>query len=486
MGHPGVALLDMANGSGFFWKNWPATIPYGTYDTNATFRYSLPYSDYTWAAVYKSPVTTSDYTHTTGGVQFGIVGSGDVYSKRTVNITLNNGIYTGEIGGLTYLQNIYYVSGSVYWDTAPFEYKNGQPHAGWMDDDTSGWDYSSNSYSSSDFFTTLEYFCRRFRNINVTYNGEPYNPSEYDWQPVPSVQGNGKIYNFSQINSSAINDGDPVTAATITSFSILNEVTRLDKLVDDVNIDKTKVSVNYNIPSGDYKFVKLVYKQDEIPITYKDGTAINITQASTSCVIDGIADGNTYWFKIFTDVSESEPRQFKTTKFSDTYDLNNLVKTNTINNHQDYMTSSIDVTSVNNLSSYFGTNNILRITHSSWQASYIRQFDGFTASCDATNALVYTYSYLPITRNKVISIKLKMRIASQSGQQNAYIGIQTCYYSGNTMIVNNGIVEWDRTSTSNWKDYTLAYTKPVDADYIQIRTGYNDWYIKDVIIEVVI
>lgn len=65
--------------------------------------------------------------------------------------------------------------------------------------------------------------------------------------------------------------------------------------------------INYSIPSGTYTYIKLVYKINSIPANYTDGTAIDITQESTSQNVGGLANGVKYWFVIFTNKTSSEP-----------------------------------------------------------------------------------------------------------------------------------------------------------------------------------
>lgn len=68
------------------------------------------------------------------------------------------------------------------------------------------------------------------------------------------------------------------------------------------------IVASYSIPSATYNYIKLVYKKDSIPTSYSDGTAVDITQESTSQTINGLTEGDTYFFVIFTDITTSEPQ----------------------------------------------------------------------------------------------------------------------------------------------------------------------------------
>lgn len=322
-------LVDMINGDGFFWKDWNASIVYGTYDTTMTWNGGGNYKSYTWVTANGDPITTSDYKTTTGGVAIAAVGA-----KQTLFINKTTNGYTGTISLGSRISNQWKGSASTRWQDARFAYKNGTTQwSDWPDGSVST--PSSLSYSAETINGVLEYFAKRLRNIYIA--------------------------------------------------------------VDD----------------------------------------------------------NT---------------------------LYDMAKTHSMTNVQGYVTSSIDESSVNNLSSYFGTDRILRIEHSSWQSSYIRSFDGYIAGCDATNGMVFTYSYIPINRTKVKSIRFKAAVPTQYGQQNAMIQVKTAYFSGNTMTPNAGSASWNPDWQGTWQEYVLSYTDPVNVDYIQIKTGYNDWYIKDMVI----
>ena len=134
-------------------------------------------------------------------------------------------------------------------------------------------------------------------NSGITEYLRPYTASIYIWESISSILGKGNTYRLTDILN--INDGEAVNdvqASGNVDFSAKSKVNNLISAVMDK--DLTKVIVTYIIPSGTYSYIKLVYKQGSIPSNYNDGTAINITQSSTSQVIEGIVDGNTYWFVI--------------------------------------------------------------------------------------------------------------------------------------------------------------------------------------------
>lgn len=153
----------------------------------------------------------------------------------------------------------------------------------------------------------------------TTYQSVIYNaiigdvPPAYTWQSVPSISGKNGISFLSTIQSVYLNNGDPVNNAPANYIQFADD-SNVAILVGEQVDDPTLVTIQYIVPTGTYEYIKLVYKVDSAPTSITDGTAVDILQANRSVTISGIADGSTYFFKIFTDVSESEPYEFTTTK----------------------------------------------------------------------------------------------------------------------------------------------------------------------------
>ena len=138
-------------------------------------------------------------------------------------------------------------------------------------------------------------------------------PITYTWQSVFSISGKNGILFLSTIQSVYLNNGDPVNNAPANYIQFADD-SNVAILVGEQVDDPTLVTIQYIVPTGTYEYIKLVYKVDSAPTSITDGTAVDILQTNRSVTISGIANGNTYFFKIFTDVSESEPYEFTTTK----------------------------------------------------------------------------------------------------------------------------------------------------------------------------
>lgn len=74
------------------------------------------------------------------------------------------------------------------------------------------------------------------------------------------------------------------------------------------NVEEVKatIKVNYYLPDYDYTYAKITYKQDSEPASETDGKSVEILKDETSVNIEGLEEEKTYYFKIFTDKSESE------------------------------------------------------------------------------------------------------------------------------------------------------------------------------------
>ena len=124
----------------------------------------------------------------------------------------------------------------------------------------------------------------------------------YTWTPVSRINGKMGNINLSQIIY--LNDGDPVSGADSEDVNF-TDASNLEILIQNAVYNNDAVTVTYDIPSGDYEYIKLVYKYGNVPEDIDDGTAIDITQDSTECVITDIENPDNYWFIIFTDKTAS-------------------------------------------------------------------------------------------------------------------------------------------------------------------------------------
>ena len=134
----------------------------------------------------------------------------------------------------------------------------------------------------------------------------------YQWTSVSAISG--KMGSISLTEILNINNGNAVDNVALSGNINLSASSALNAMIDAVVQEDSNVTVSYSIPDETYSYIKLVYKKDRMPTSPSDGTAIDIAQSSTSQVISGIADGSTYWFTIFTDISESDPVSFDTVR----------------------------------------------------------------------------------------------------------------------------------------------------------------------------
>lgn len=109
---------------------------------------------------------------------------------------------------------------------------------------------------------------------------------EYTWQSVPSVSGkNGILQSLVQIKEEALNDGEPVSEASVTSFDSLGNI-NIPSVIDEqmpVDLDKlTSITAVYLIPKlsvGTYSKIQLWLKKKNIPTSEEDADyVVNLTE----------------------------------------------------------------------------------------------------------------------------------------------------------------------------------------------------------------
>lgn len=82
-----------------------------------------------------------------------------------------------------------------------------------------------------------------------------------------------------------------------------------------VPVSGASVNVEFTIPSGNYEYIKLVYKKNKIPADVTDGKSVDLLPTDTSCTVNGLSEtlGTKYFFAIFTDKSVSDEFSYEVT-----------------------------------------------------------------------------------------------------------------------------------------------------------------------------
>lgn len=160
-----------------------------------------------------------------------------------------------------------------------------------------------------------------------TYISSTYVPP-YTWTPVSSVYG--KLGNIDLSKILTINDGEPKSG---TSSDVkLTTISLVKTLINRIVVDEDEVAVEYQVVDDNFEYIKLVYKQDSEPISVDDGTAIDLDPDESIIGISGICDGNVYYFKIFTNINESEAYEFRTAVIKPRDTIIELLKNGTLLN----------------------------------------------------------------------------------------------------------------------------------------------------------
>ena len=162
--------------------------------------------------------------------------------------------------------------------------------------------------------------------------------------------------------------------------------------------------------------------------------------------------------------------------------LYQLAKTHDLTNIQINNIGGSNLTdhTVDSLSSYFGTTNILVAERDN--GNHVNAYDGNNASGRFTVSMTEAMSYIPITRCKVKSFSFKGKLTPYGTQWDNFY-VQTGFINGSTIKINATSANWN--GSSDWSDYSLTYETPVMADYVVIGGNDGQWEIKDFVAEVV-
>ena len=60
------------------------------------------------------------------------------------------------------------------------------------------------------------------------------------------------------------------------------------------------------MPNDNYEYARITYKKNDKPESVNDGTIVPISPNDSYIDIPKFVEGQSYWFKIFTNKSESE------------------------------------------------------------------------------------------------------------------------------------------------------------------------------------
>ena len=169
-----------------------------------------------------------------------------------------------------------------------------QDNISWLNWQTSGF---------ADFDATFNYVLNHIRHADLYVDGELWNgasPISYNWQSVPSISGkNGILQSLVQIKEEALNDGEPVSEATVLSFDSLGNINIPSVIDEQMPVDPsdvTSVTATYLIPAlenGTYEGIKLLVKKGSIPTSEEDADkVVNLDEPTSILRIDSKSVGN--------------------------------------------------------------------------------------------------------------------------------------------------------------------------------------------------
>lgn len=144
------------------------------------------------------------------------------------------------------------------------------------------------------------------------YNNVQYENVYLDTLNYGPITADGATFPYFNYSLDYINVGGENNVKWIDSLPVFDN---LQDFVDYVTApleprgDAT-CKVTYFLPDDTYEYTKLTYKKDVQPESVNDGTIVNLDPTQDSVTVEGLIENSSYWFKIFTNKSESEPFPF--------------------------------------------------------------------------------------------------------------------------------------------------------------------------------
>ena len=231
---------------------------------------------------------------------------------------------------------------------------------------------------------------------SITEYLQVYIAPTYTWSPVSSIYG--KLGNIDLSKILTINDGEPKSG---TSSDVkLTTISLVKTLINRIVVDEDEVAVEYQVVDDNFEYIKLVYKQDSEPISVDDGMAIDLDPDESIIGISGICDGNVYYFKIFTNINESEAYEFRTAVIKPRDTIIELLKNGTLLNSNSlvpdpYLSTSNLETATSTL-----TSSGYEIVADYTQTTYAPSFYTILTQNNTPTTTGRTYKPLPATNSQ--------------------------------------------------------------------------------------
>lgn len=173
--------------------------------------------------------------------------------------------------------------------------------------------------SSTTFYDTNLQSVKFLREVSGQNKYLLFSDTNYQYASGEEVSYNGS---GTQVYYSIILDDDVQEAWIVTHEYQNNAYTRRTVAYGDSNyynawyIEATpptppvphgdaKCKITYYLPYDDYEYAKITYKNDTEPENVDDGESITIVKTDSYTNINNLLEGQLYWFKIFTNKSES-------------------------------------------------------------------------------------------------------------------------------------------------------------------------------------
>ena len=292
------------------------------------------------------------------------------------------------------------------------------------------------------------------------YNNVQYENVYLDTLNYGPITADGATFPYFNYSLDYVNVGGENNVKWIDSLPVFDN---LQNFVDYVTAPleprgEATCKVTYFLPDDTYEYTKLTYKKNVQPESVNDGTIVNLDPTQDSVTVEGLIENASYWFKIFTNKSESEafpytvevdpvPPEYKT--YIEWINGNgNLFKKLTYNQN-----------SINSYT-YQGTTYYHKITIDPKQTSFLQKvytMDYDTSSVTKWGVENYTYQgYTGIYYNRASSVNQLLTLEINSAETE---GLYTLSIPQLTMsyLISTDMVP-DLLITQNGEFYKISGT----------------------------
>lgn len=246
--------------------------------------------------------------------------------------------------------------------------------------------------------------------------------------------------------------------------------------------DIINIIVSYQAASGySYDYLTLVYKKNSAPANKTDGTAVNLSASDTSVTISGLDENETYYFKIFAQVTgtstelESNTENATTSEWHyRTYTLfangqfnADLLFTDEFDFNEYYDEGSNDIWTRGFLKNYVGATKCIYAHQSNNGQPFTLSNDIIHRNQITLNNNV-SYYCIPIRRANYYAVKVKANVGFYYAAVNSFLIILANKVENDTVTEVSGSIDY---TSGAWVEKTVNILDLNGCDFIGLGAG---------------